>query len=51
MKIYFATQTKPDKKQGTTLTKAGGINRLMSYFYIIVDKDLDFKKYIITGKV
>lgn len=51
MKIYLATQTKPDKEQGTTLTKAGGQNRLMSYSYLIQDEELNFKKYIITGKV
>ena len=51
MKIYLATQTKPDKDQGKTLTKVGGQYRLMSYFYLIEDKELDFKKYVVTGKV
>ena len=51
MKIYLATQTKPDKEQGTTLTKVKGLFRLMSYIYIIEDKELDFKKYVVTGKV
>ena len=50
MKIYLATQIKPDKKQGETLTKTGGQNRLMSYIYIINDKDFNLKEYIIQGK-
>ena len=35
MKIYLATQTKPDKDQGKTLTKVGGaisINELYLYY-------------------
>ena len=51
MKIYLATQTKPDKEQGTTLTKVRGQRRLMSYIYIIEDKSLNLKQYIMTGKV
>jgi hypothetical protein len=44
VKIYFATAFESGWE--TTLNRAGGENRLISYFYAKAQKSFDIKKYI-----
>ena len=48
VKIIFATQLYPDQGQGATLSKVGGVRRLLSYLYIR-DEQEAFKEYGKTG--
>jgi len=47
MKIYLATWL--EDNQGTTLTKVGAKNRLMSFFFLKDTKRNFLKRYIRTG--